>query len=111
MFISRWIYIKMIQFYFRIDKIVIVTNSVTRIVATDNWIIKITPYKLQVAHQSDATLVVNKSDVHFMSPTTRDQIQFINIQVLAIAAHKLLTVVHNTGCFPGETHASYGTGV
>jgi len=39
------------------------------------------PYKLQVAHQSDTTLVVNKSDIHFMSPTTRDQVQFINIQV------------------------------
>lgn len=67
--------------YRRVDKIVIVTNSVTRVVATDNWIIKITPYKLQVAHQSDATLVVNKSDTHLMSPTTRDQVQFINIQV------------------------------
>ncbi|KAL6263853.1 hypothetical protein P5V15_003934 [Pogonomyrmex californicus] len=72
--------------YRRIDKIVIATNSVTRIVATDNWIIKITPYKLQVAHQSDATLVVNKSDVHFMSPTTRDQVQFINIQVRPMRA-------------------------
>ncbi|XP_011059453.1 PREDICTED: E3 ubiquitin-protein ligase TM129 [Acromyrmex echinatior] len=72
--------------YRRIDKIVIVTNSVTRVVATDNWIIKITPYKLQVAHQSDATLVVNKSDVHFMSPTTRDQVQFINIQVKPMRA-------------------------
>jgi len=71
----------MYLYHFRIDKIVIVTNSVTRVIATDNWIIKIMPYKLQVAHQSDATLVVNKSDIHFMSPTTRDQVQFINIQV------------------------------
>lgn len=69
-------------FYFRISKIIIVTNSVTRVVATDNWIIKITPYKVQVAHQSDTTLVVNKSDTHLMSPATRDQIQFINIQVI-----------------------------
>ncbi|XP_072766918.1 E3 ubiquitin-protein ligase TM129 [Anoplolepis gracilipes] len=67
--------------YRRVDKIVIVTSSITRIVATDNWIIKITPYKLLVAHQSDATLIVNKSDTHLMSPTTRDQVQFINIQV------------------------------
>lgn len=34
-----------------------------------------------MAHQSDATLIVNKSDTHLMSPTTRDQVQFINIQV------------------------------
>ncbi|XP_039304211.1 E3 ubiquitin-protein ligase TM129 isoform X2 [Solenopsis invicta] len=72
--------------YRRIDKIVIVTNSITRVVATDNWVIKITPYKLQVAHQSDTTLVVNRSDVHLMSPTTRDQVQFINIQVKPMRA-------------------------
>lgn len=76
------------QSYYRVDKIVIVTNSVTRVIATDNWIIKVTPYKLQVAHQSDVTLIVNKSDTHLMSPTTRDQVQFINIQVIkAVVAH------------------------
>ncbi|XP_020286754.1 E3 ubiquitin-protein ligase TM129 [Pseudomyrmex gracilis] len=72
--------------YRRISKIIIVTNSVTRVVATDNWIIKITLYKVQVAHQSDTTLVVNKSDTHLMSPATRDQIQFINIQVKPMRA-------------------------
>ncbi|XP_033209594.1 E3 ubiquitin-protein ligase TM129 [Belonocnema kinseyi] len=67
--------------YRRIDKIVIDTNSVTRIVATDNWIIKISPYKLYVAHQSDTALIVNKSDTHVMSPTTRGEVQFVNIEV------------------------------
>lgn len=57
------------------------TNSVTRIVATDNWIIKISPYKLYVAHQSDTALIVNKSDTHVMSPTTRGEVQFVNIEV------------------------------
>lgn len=72
--------------YRRIDKIIIITNSITRVVVTDNWIIKITPYSLYVAHQSDTTLTVNKSDIHVMSPTTRDQVQYINIQVNPLRA-------------------------
>ena len=67
--------------YRRIDKIIITTNSITSIVATDNWIIKIMPYKVLVAHQSDAVLIVNKSDTHEMSPVTRGEVQFINIEV------------------------------
>lgn len=39
------------------------------------------PYKILVAHQSDTVLIVNKSDTHNMSPVTRREIQFINIQV------------------------------
>ncbi|KAL0118264.1 hypothetical protein PUN28_009131 [Cardiocondyla obscurior] len=69
--------------YRRIDKIAIVTNSITRVVVTDNWIIKITPYKLQVAYQSDAILTVTKSDIH---TTSRDEVQFINIQVKSMRA-------------------------
>ncbi|EZA52281.1 hypothetical protein X777_08951 [Ooceraea biroi] len=72
--------------YRRVDKLIIITNSITRIVVTDNWIIKVTPYKLYVAHQNDTTLVVNKSDTHVMSPTTRDQVQYINIQVSSLRA-------------------------
>lgn len=72
---------KITIFDFRVDKTDIVTNNVTRIVVTDNWIIKVTPYKLQVMHQSDANLIVSKCDTHFMSAITGDQVQFINIQV------------------------------
>lgn len=67
--------------YQSVDKIVIHTNSVTRIIATDNWIIKVTPYRIHVAHQSDTALIVNKSDTHVMSPITRREVQFINIEV------------------------------
>lgn len=89
--------------YFRIDKTEIITNCITRIVATDNWIIKITPFNIQVAHQSDATLIVNKCDTHFISyslnqsTVTEDQVQFINIQV-----HTLLYVLYN--CFTVLLH-------
>ncbi|XP_032662636.1 transmembrane protein 129 [Odontomachus brunneus] len=67
--------------YRRVDKIDIATNGITRIVVTDNWIIKITSFKLEVAHQSDTTLIVNKCDTHLMSDVTGDQVQYINIQV------------------------------
>lgn len=77
------------MFYFRVDKTDIITNSITRIVVTDNWIIKITPYKLQVVHQNDATLIVNKCDTHLMSALTGDQVQFINIQVPYLIVYKL----------------------
>lgn len=68
-------------FFFRIDKIVIDTNSINRVVATDNWIIKVVPYRLYIAHQSDTALVVNNSDTHELSHTTRGGAQFINIEV------------------------------
>ncbi|XP_046743391.1 E3 ubiquitin-protein ligase TM129 isoform X2 [Diprion similis] len=67
--------------YRRIDKIVIDTNSVTQVVVTDNWIIKVTPYKLDVAHQSDTALVLNRSDTHVMSHTSRGEVQYVNIEV------------------------------
>ncbi|XP_078045362.1 E3 ubiquitin-protein ligase TM129 [Augochlora pura] len=67
--------------YRRMEKIIINTSSVSSIIATDNWIIKIMPYTILVAHQSTTALVVNKSDTHNMSPVTRGEITFINIQV------------------------------
>lgn len=73
--------IKSLIFYFRIDKTIITTNNITSIIATDNWIIKVLPYKIMVAHQNDTALIVNKSDTHEMSPLTRGEVQFINIEV------------------------------
>ncbi|KAF3426614.1 hypothetical protein E2986_10482 [Frieseomelitta varia] len=67
--------------YQRIDKVILTTNSITCVIVTDNWIIKVLPYKIMVAHQSDTALIVNRSDTHEMSPTTRGEVQFINIEV------------------------------
>ncbi|XP_017789571.1 PREDICTED: E3 ubiquitin-protein ligase TM129 [Habropoda laboriosa] len=67
--------------YRRIDKTIITTNSIICIIATDNWIIKVLPYKIMIAHQNDAILIVNRSDTHEMSPMTRGEVQFINIEV------------------------------
>lgn len=66
------------------DKISIETNSITKVVATDNWIIKITAYKLYFAHQSDTALIVNKTDTHALSPSTRGEVQYVNIEVSVI---------------------------
>lgn len=67
--------------FFRVDKIIIRCNPVIKVVATDNWIIKISPYKLNFAHQSDATLVVVSSDTHVYIPGRPEGGQFLNIEV------------------------------
>ena len=66
---------------FSVDKVTINLNSVIRIVIIDNWIIKITLFKVYVAHQNNCVLIVHKTDTHMMSPVTRDEVQYINIKV------------------------------
>lgn len=66
---------------FRVDKLCIKTNSIVKVIATDNWIVQVTPYMVYVAHQSDTTLVVKSSDTHKMTHYNRGEIQFINIDV------------------------------
>ena len=53
-----------------IDKLQIRTSALTRIVVTDNWIIKIAqyPWKLQIAHKSDVQLELVKSVHLALSP-------------------------------------------
>ncbi|CAD7084076.1 unnamed protein product [Hermetia illucens] len=56
-------------------------NSITSLIATENWIIKTTPYIVYFAHQSDTTLNVNKSETFTIAEDTNDSIQIINISV------------------------------
>ncbi|XP_022918605.1 E3 ubiquitin-protein ligase TM129 [Onthophagus taurus] len=67
--------------YRSIDKIAIQTNSICRIIATENWVMKITPLTIYLIHQSDASLVVNRCETHYMSQDSRDEVQYINIEV------------------------------
>lgn len=67
--------------YRRVDKIIIQSSSVVRVVATDNWVIKISPYTLNIAHQSDTALILSSADVHQWSPHINDNVQFVNIEV------------------------------
>lgn len=72
--------------HYRIDKICIRTNTITTIIATDNWLLKVTPYNMFCAHQSDTALIVCSSDTHHCSMTNRNSVQFINIEVKSTRA-------------------------
>lgn len=65
----------------RVQKVVLETNSINKVVVTENWIIKLTPLTIFVAHQSDATLEVSKADTHHLSIQNTAEVQFINIEV------------------------------
>jgi hypothetical protein len=73
-----------VVFCYRIDKICIQTSSVIKIVATDHWIIKICPYTMNVAHQSDVALCLLSSDTHAVSPNNPGGAQFLNIEVKSV---------------------------
>lgn len=66
---------------FRIDKISIRTNTLIKVIATENWILKITPFTILVAHQSDTNLVVKHADTHQISLQTANEIQYLTIEV------------------------------
>ncbi|KAK5644774.1 hypothetical protein RI129_006074 [Pyrocoelia pectoralis] len=65
----------------RIDKICIQTNAVSKIIATENWILKVTPLTIFVAHQSDATFNACHTDTHSISPDNSRQVQYVTIEV------------------------------
>ncbi|XP_075228942.1 transmembrane protein 129 isoform X2 [Lycorma delicatula] len=65
----------------RVDKINLQCSTVTRVIATDNWIIKLTPYKIFIAYQSDATLILCSADTHDVSSLGTGTVQYLNIEV------------------------------
>ncbi|CAH1156099.1 unnamed protein product [Phaedon cochleariae] len=67
--------------YRRIDNLSIQTSPVVNIVATENWILKITPLTIFVVHQSDASLVVKEANTYHISPSSLVHTQFLNIEV------------------------------
>lgn len=44
----------------RDTKIVSQTSSIATVIATENWILKATPYFLRIAHQSDTAVIAVK---------------------------------------------------
>lgn len=56
-------------------------NPICKVIATENWLIKVTATFLHVVHQSDASFVVSHSDVYAISPDDSREVQFINIDV------------------------------
>lgn len=66
----------------RNDKLVKRFSSITKIIATENWIMKTGIYFVHFAHQSDTALIAVESDSHSISiQDTMDSAQFVNIQV------------------------------
>ncbi|XP_053688928.1 E3 ubiquitin-protein ligase TM129 [Sabethes cyaneus] len=67
----------------RDDKLVIRMNPISRIVATESWIIKTSSYWINIAQQNEATLVAYKSDSH-VSQDAFETVQYVNIAVIPV---------------------------
>ena len=77
--------------YRSIEKLQIQTSALTKIVVTDNWIIKVGqyPWKLHIAHKSDVTLKLIKSVHLALSPDSdAGGVQYLTIQVKSRRAVK-----------------------
>ncbi|CAH1404270.1 unnamed protein product [Nezara viridula] len=64
-----------------IDKVSLQTSTIHRVIATDNWIMKVSPYRLDIAHQSDSVLVLCQADLHHVSVDGQGVVQYLNIEV------------------------------
>ncbi|KXJ75741.1 hypothetical protein RP20_CCG011130 [Aedes albopictus] len=67
--------------YRRDDKVVIRMNPLSRVVVTENWIIKTGPYWINIAKQDDTALIAYKSDTHDVSQEAFETVQYVNIAV------------------------------
>lgn len=68
--------------YRRQEKLVKKFSAITKIIVTENWIIKTSLYFVNFAHQSDTALIAVNSDSHNISiQDTNDSVQFVNIEV------------------------------
>ncbi len=66
----------------RQEKLVKRLSAVTKIVVTENWIMKTSLYFVNFAHQSDTALIAVNSDSHSISiQDSNDSAQFVNIEV------------------------------
>ena len=67
----------------RIDKIIIRTSTLTKVVVTDNWIILVGqwPWKFHLALQSDVQLELIKSDHLNISSDNTGEVQYLSIRV------------------------------
>lgn len=68
----------------RDSKMVIRMNPISRIIATESWIIKTSSYWINVAHQNETTMVAYKSDTHEVSQDAFETVQYVNIAVIPI---------------------------
>lgn len=57
------------------------TSPISKIIATENWILKVTPLYVHVCHQSDANLIVKESETYNNSINNLGTVQYISIEV------------------------------
>lgn len=70
--------------YRRQEKLVKRFSAITKIIVTENWIMKTSLYFVHFAHQSDTALIAVESDSHNISiHDSNDSVQFVNIEVKA----------------------------
>lgn len=68
--------------YRRQDKLIKKFSAITKIIVTENWIMKTSLYFVHFAHQSDTALIAVNTDTHNISiQDTNDSAQFVNIEV------------------------------
>lgn len=65
----------------RAGKLTIKCSTLVDVIVTDNWIIKVSPYGMDFAHQSDARIKVDTADTHQLGISGTGTTQFLNIQV------------------------------
>ncbi|XP_053600604.1 uncharacterized protein LOC128669661 isoform X2 [Plodia interpunctella] len=65
-----------------VDKVSIALTATSKFVATENWLIKVSQYSVNIVKQGDCALVATATDSHNLTPTGEDEIQYINIEVI-----------------------------
>lgn len=69
----------------RVDKFTSGASSVYRVVATDNWLLKVTNYQVQLIHLRDAVLSLEGSHTtHGPAPATPTPSQLLTIKVVPV---------------------------
>lgn len=82
-------FIMQVPFFFlppaRVDKFTSGASSVYRVVATDNWLLKVTNYQVQLIHLRDAVLSLEGSHTtHGPAPATPTPSQLLTIKVVPV---------------------------
>ncbi|XP_060529090.1 E3 ubiquitin-protein ligase TM129 [Cylas formicarius] len=67
--------------YRRLEKVCVSTSPWAKVIVTENWVLKVTPLTMFVAHQSDASLVVKEASNYQVSHMSPSETQFLNIEV------------------------------
>lgn len=73
--------IHFIKLFSRAGKLTIKCSTLVDVIVTDNWIIKVSPYGMDFAHQSDARIKVDTADTHQLGISGTGTTQFLNIRV------------------------------